>query len=73
MTYVTELPLDSVAYLHDDTLEGLLSAVFLSYARHENPEDIVAQKRLKFSVNLVYQRTGKFGSGLGPKLESVCK
>ena len=45
MTYVTELPLDSVAYLHDDTLEGLLSAVFLSYARHENPEDIVAQKR----------------------------
>lgn len=32
----------SVAYLYDGTLEGLLSAVFLAYERHESPDDIVS-------------------------------
>lgn len=40
---VVEEPLQSVAYLHDGTLEGLLSSVFLAYARHEQPDDIVAE------------------------------
>ena len=43
MTFVQEEPLQHVAYLHDGTLEGLLSAVFLSYERREEPEDIVAE------------------------------
>lgn len=45
MTYVHETPLENVAYLHDGTLEGLLSAVFLAYERHEMPEDLVAEDR----------------------------
>lgn len=45
MTYACEEPLAHVAYLHDGTLEGLLSAVFLSYERHEDPEDIVCGER----------------------------
>lgn len=43
MTYVTEMPLEDVAYLHDGTLEGLLSAVFMAYERHEDPRDIVPE------------------------------
>ena len=40
--YVTpESALENVAYLYDGTTEGLLSAVFLAYARHEQPTDIV--------------------------------
>ena len=38
-----EEPLQQVAYVHDGTLEGLLSAVFLAYERHEDPEDIVPE------------------------------
>lgn len=41
---------DDVAYLYDGSLEGLLSAIFQAYARHENPRDILrtcdAQPRL---------------------------
>ncbi len=43
MTYVREQPLESVAYLHDGSLEGLLSAVFKAYERRESPEDIVRE------------------------------
>ena len=39
-----EEPLQQVAYVHDGTLEGLLSAVFLAYERHEDPEDIVPEE-----------------------------
>ena len=42
MSYTREEPLQSVAYLHDGTLEGLLSCVFLAFERHEHPDDIVA-------------------------------
>ncbi len=45
MTYVRETPLQNVAYLHDGTLEGLLSAIFMAYERHEQPEDIVFEGR----------------------------
>lgn len=41
------LPLDNVAYVHDGTVEGLLSAVFEAYARHEQPTDIVSEGRLQ--------------------------
>lgn len=34
-------PLIEPAYLYDGTVEGLLSAVFLAYERHEDPLDIV--------------------------------
>ena len=43
--YVAAEPLQQVAYLHDGSLEGLLSAVFLVYERHEDPEDIVPEDR----------------------------
>lgn len=36
-----ETPLDHVAYTHDGTLEGLFSAIFETYVRHEDPEDVV--------------------------------
>ena len=42
-TSVEQLPLEDVAYLYDGTLEGLLSAVFLSYERHESPLDVVKE------------------------------
>lgn len=34
-------PYDEVAYVYDGTLEGLLTAIFESYARHEDPTDVV--------------------------------
>jgi len=30
-----------IAYLYDGSLEGLLSAVFAAYERHEDPEDVI--------------------------------
>lgn len=33
------------AYVHNGSLEGLLSAVFLAFERHELPVDIVSEKR----------------------------
>lgn len=43
VTHVREIPLENIAYLHDGSLEGLLSAVFMAYERHETPDDIVAE------------------------------
>lgn len=47
-------PLRDVAYCYDGTLEGLLTAVFQSYALHEEPQDVVPegvlQRRLGQSV-----------------------
>lgn len=42
-----EEPILEVAYCHDGTLEGLLSAVFEAYARHEDPQDVVSEERLR--------------------------
>lgn len=44
MGITREEPLVHVAYLYDGSVEGLLSAIFLSYARHEQPEDIVEER-----------------------------
>lgn len=32
------------AYVHDGSLEGLLTAVFLAFERHEFPDDVVAER-----------------------------
>lgn len=36
---------DEVAYLYDGSVEGLLTALFSAYARHENPTDITTKSR----------------------------
>ena len=43
MSSAQAYPLQDVAYLYDGTLEGLLSAVFLAYERHEDPIDVVRE------------------------------
>lgn len=35
---------DSVAYLHDGTADGVLSAIFQSYAVHEDPQEVVREQ-----------------------------
>ena len=46
---------DEVAYAYDGSLEGLLSAVFAAYERHEHPTDIALQelygKEVKYCCN----------------------
>ncbi|MDR2036188.1 MAG: TIGR03915 family putative DNA repair protein [Coriobacteriales bacterium] len=37
-------------YLYDGSLEGMLSAVFAAFQRHENPEDIVTSHALQESL-----------------------
>ena len=52
-----EEPRAEVAYCHDGSLEGLLSAVFEAYARREDPQDIaradVLQPRLGQTVRVI--------------------
>ena len=52
-----EEPLADVAYLYDGTPEGLLSAVFMAYANHEDPQDVVCadalQPRLGQTVRII--------------------
>lgn len=45
-----EEPLASVAYCHDGSLEGLLSAVFEAYARREDPQDIAPEGALQMRL-----------------------
>lgn len=42
VSFCEERPLEQVAYTFDGTLEGLFTAIFVSYERHEHPEDVVA-------------------------------
>lgn len=42
-----EGPFLDLAYCHNGTLEGLLSAVFAAYERHENPRDIASHSSLQ--------------------------
>lgn len=42
-----EEPLTNTAYCHDGTLEGLFSAIFEAYARHEDPLDVAPQATLQ--------------------------
>ncbi len=51
-----EEPLAHVAYCHDGTLEGLLSAVFEAYARHERPQDIMAEDQLQLRLGQALRR-----------------
>ena len=45
-----EEPLSSVAYCHDGTLEGLLSAVFAVYERRESPQDVTTADQLQLRL-----------------------
>lgn len=51
------VPLENVVYVFDGTVEGLLTAVFQTYALHEKPQDIsregLLQPRLDQSVRFV--------------------
>lgn len=47
---VDEQPLDNVAYVYDGTTEGLLSAVFQTYALHEQPQDMVREDLLQLRL-----------------------
>lgn len=47
LTLSPEEPLRDVAYCHDGSLEGLLSAVFEAYTRHEDPQDVAHEKVLQ--------------------------
>ena len=40
-------PLSNVAYVHDGTTEGLLTAIFQAYALHERPEDFSTETALQ--------------------------
>lgn len=42
-----EEPLAHVAYAYDGTVEGLLTAVFLAYRNHEDPQDVAPDDRLQ--------------------------
>jgi hypothetical protein len=42
---------DEVAYAYDGSLEGLLSAVFAAYERHEHPTDIAPEERLQLLMD----------------------
>lgn len=44
---VDEQPLDNVAYVYDGTTEGLLSAIFQTYALHEQPQDMLREDLLQ--------------------------
>lgn len=50
-------PLENVAYVYDGSTEGLLTAVFKTYAFHEQPQDIfregALQPRLGQSVRVI--------------------
>lgn len=53
------LPVSSIAYVYDGSTEGLLSAVFLAYANHENPQDIIREGafQLRLGQSAVYIET----------------
>ena len=53
------LPISNIAYVYDGSTEGLLSAVFLAYANHENPQDIIREGafQLRLDQSVVYVET----------------
>ena len=52
-------PISNIAYVYDGSTEGLLSAVFLAYANHENPQDIIREGafQLRLDQSMVYIET----------------
>lgn len=55
----SNLPVSNIAYVYDGSTEGLLSAVFLAYANHENPQDIIREGafQLRLDQSAVYIET----------------
>ena len=55
----SSLPVSNIAYVYDGSTEGLLSAVFLTYANHENPQDIIREGafQLRLDQSAVYIET----------------
>lgn len=53
------LSVSNIAYVYDGSTEGLLSAVFLAYANHENPQDIIREGafQLRLDQSVVYTET----------------
>ena len=53
------LSVSNIAYVYDGSTEGLLSAVFLAYANHENPQDIIREGafQLRLDQSVVYIET----------------
>lgn len=53
------LPVSNIAYIYDGSTEGLLSAVFLAYANHENPQDIIREGafQLRLDQSVVHIET----------------
>lgn len=47
MSVAQQQPLQQVAYVYDGTTEGLLSAVFQTYALHERPQDMLREDTLQ--------------------------
>ena len=45
-----EEALQDVAYVHDGTIEGLLTAVFQSYANREVPLDVITADNLQLRL-----------------------
>ncbi len=55
----SSFPVSNIAYVYDGSTEGLLSAVFLAYANHENPQDIIREGafQLRLDQSTVYIET----------------
>ncbi len=70
-----EEPLSEVTYCHDGTLEGLFSAVFEAYARHEDPQDIacdgVLQLRLGQTVRYI-ETNGDYAARVQRGIKHSC-
>lgn len=55
----SSFPVSNIAYVYDGSTEGLLSAVFLAYANHEDPQDIIREGafQLRLGQSAVYIET----------------
>ena len=41
------VPIEDLAYVYDGSLEGMLSAIFAAYERHEDPSDLIREGELQ--------------------------
>lgn len=55
----SSFPVSNIAYVYDGSTEGLLSAVFLAYANHEDPQDVIREGsfQLRLDQSVVYIET----------------
>ena len=75
-----EEALQDVAYVHDGTIEGLLTAVFQSYANREVPLDVITadnlQLRLGQSVRFIetdFELAQRVKRGIENRRDRVCQ